>query len=98
MVLIYTKPTGLNTQGQPGDQPEKPVIDISSSGMVNKGVVHIMDLMCHFIKCRQIIFLEGTEFQLIFNNDCGSTVERKEELIPSRAHMCSGSRNWQKEP
>lgn len=88
----------MDIQGQSGRQLEKPAINISNSGMVDKGVVHAMDLMCYFIKYRKIIFLEGSEFQLIFNNNSGPTAERREELIPNCAHMCSGSRNWQKEP
>lgn len=88
----------MDIQGQPGSQLKKPAINIFNSEMVDKGVVHAINLMCYFIKHRKIIFLERSEFQLIFNNDCGSTAERREELIPNCAHMCSGSRNWQKEP
>lgn len=86
----------MDTQGQHGNQLEKPAVDTSNSRTVNKGFVHKMGLMCHFIKQRKMTFLKGTEIQLLFG-DCGYAPVRREELIPNRAHMCSGSRNWRKE-
>lgn len=97
LAVIYTKPIQVDTQGQPGNQSEKPEINICNSGMVNKGMVHKISLMCHFIKYRKIIFLEPTEIQLLLNKGHGCEAERREELIPDHAHMCNGSRNWQKE-
>lgn len=84
----------MDTQGQPGNQREEPEISICNSGMVNKGIVYEMSSTCHFFKYKKIIFLEGTGIQLLLS--CAA--ERREELIPDCAHMCSGSRNRQKEP
>lgn len=41
------------TQGQFGNQLKKPAINISKSGMINKGIVLTMGLMCHLIKYRK---------------------------------------------
>lgn len=76
MVVIYTKSTWLDTGGQPSNQVEKPAIDISNSGMVNKGIVHKMGLMCHFIEQRKTIFLEGPKIQLLLR-DCDYAAEKK---------------------
>lgn len=77
LVVIYTKPVQVGTQGWPGNQLEKPEISICNSGMVNKGMVHKISLMCHFIKYRKIIFLAATEIQFLLNKGRGWAEEGK---------------------
>ena len=95
-MVIYTKSTWLDTGGQPGNQVEKPAINISNSGMVNKGIVHKMGLMCHFIEQRKTVFLGGPKIQLLLR-DCDYAAEKR-RVNPQLCHMCGGSRNRRKEP
>ena len=48
--------------------------------MVNKGIVHKMGLMCHFIEQRKTIFLRGPEIQLLLR-DCDYAAEKR-RVIP----------------
>lgn len=53
---MHVKPTRVDTQGHPGHHLEKPGVDISNSGMVNKSSVHTKGSMYHFIRHKKSFF------------------------------------------